>query len=441
MLDTGATAWMLMSSSLVLLMTVPALALFYGGMSRAKSVMNMMMMCFGAVAVVAVIYPLWGWSMSYGSADILSWFANPVEQFGLLGSFDGNATDENGVPGWVSVAFQSTFAIITVALIAGALAERVKFGSWILFAVLWATVVYFPMAHMVWGGGLFSEDGIIASITGATPIDFAGGAVVHTNAGMAALVLVLFIGKRRAFGYENFRPHSLPMVMMGAALLFFGWFGFNAGSAFTADGLAGLAWVNTTTATGAAMCGWMLVERLRDGHATSLGAASGMVAGLVGITPAAGSLDPIGSIVLGVVTGAICALAVGLKYRFDYDDSLDVVGVHFVGGVVGTVLVGFLATDTGLFHGGGWAQLWSQILTTIGTIAYAGIATLIVAYIVKFTTSWRISSEDEQRGIDIAQHSETAYGAPALGMRVDRLRSTREVKDEVKGELKGSPTS
>lgn len=407
-----------MSASLVLLMTVPALALFYGGMSRAKSVMNMMMMCFGAVAIVAVIYPLWGWSMSYGETDILGWFANPFEQFGLLGSFNGEALDEYGVPTWVSVAFQMTFAIITVALIAGALAERVKFSSWVLFVILWVTFVYFPMAHMIWGGGLFSEEGIISQITGVSPIDFAGGAVVHTNAGMAALVLVLFIGKRRAFGKENFRPHSLPMVVIGAALLFFGWFGFNGGSALTADGLAGMAWVNTAVATGAAVCGWMIVERIRDGHATSLGAASGMVAGLVGITPAAGSLNPIGSIILGMITGAICALAVGLKYRFNYDDSLDVIGVHFVGGIVGTILVGFLATDTGLFYGGGFAQLWSQILATLGTVVYAGVATLVIAYIVKYVTGWRISSEDEQRGIDIAQHSETAYGAPALGIRI-----------------------
>ncbi len=407
-----------MSASLVLLMTVPALALFYGGMSRAKSVMNMMMMCFGAVAIVAVIYPLWGWSMSYGETDILGWFSNPFEQFGLLGSFNGEALDEYGVPTWVSVAFQMTFAIITVALIAGALAERVKFSSWVLFVILWVTFVYFPMAHMIWGGGLFSEEGIISQITGVSPIDFAGGAVVHTNAGMAALVLVLFIGKRRAFGKENFRPHSLPMVVIGAALLFFGWFGFNGGSALTADGLAGMAWVNTAVATGAAVCGWMIVERIRDGHATSLGAASGMVAGLVGITPAAGSLNPIGSIILGMITGAICALAVGLKYRFNYDDSLDVIGVHFVGGIVGTILVGFLATDTGLFYGGGFAQLWSQILATLGTVVYAGVATLVIAYIVKYVTGWRISSEDEQRGIDIAQHSETAYGAPALGIRI-----------------------
>ena len=312
MLDTGATAWMLTSASLVLLMT-PALALFYGGMSRNKSVLNMMMMVFGALAVVAVIYPLWGWSMTYGGQPIAGIFANPFEQFGLMGTFDGAAVDDFGVPAWVGVAFQSTFAIITVALIAGSLAERVKFGTWMLFATLWVTLAYFPMAHMVWGGGLLSGNGPIAALTGTAPIDFAGGTVVHINAGMAALVIALVIGTRRQFGKEQVRPHSLPLIMLGSGLLFFGWFGFNAGSAFTADGLAGMAWVNTTTATGAAMLGWMLYEQITEKHATSLGAASGVVAGLVAVTPAAGALNPVGAIVLGLIAGFACAAEVRLK--------------------------------------------------------------------------------------------------------------------------------
>ena len=413
MLDTGATAWMLTSASLVLLMT-PALALFYGGMSRNKSVLNMMMMVFGALAVVAVIYPLWGWSMTYGGQPIAGIFANPFEQFGLMGTFDGAAVDDFGVPAWVGVAFQSTFAIITVALIAGSLAERVKFGTWMLFATLWVTLAYFPMAHMVWGGGLLSGDGPIAALTGTAPIDFAGGTVVHINAGMAALVIALVIGTRRQFGKEQVRPHSLPLIMLGSGLLFFGWFGFNAGSAFTADGLAGMAWVNTTTATGAAMLGWMLYEQITEKHATSLGAASGVVAGLVAVTPAAGALNPVGAIVLGLVAGFACAAAVSLKYRFGFDDSLDVVGVHLVGGLVGTVAIGFLATEGGLLFGGGFALLITQVLIALAALVFSGVVTFAVAKLLQKTVGWRVSDGDELLGIDLTQHAETAYEPQVL---------------------------
>ena len=416
-LDTGATAWMLTSASLVLLMT-PAVALFYGGMSRTKSVLNMMMMSFGVIAVVAVIYPLWGYSMSYGPTDIGGIFSNPFEWFGLRGSFDGTAVDDYGVPGWVGVAFQMTFAIITVALISGSLAERVKFSTWLIFVALWVTFSYFTLAHMVWGGGFLSGDGPIAALTGVAPIDFAGGTVVHINAGIAGLVLALIIGKRPGFGTEPMRPHNLPFVMLGSAGLFFGWFGFNAGSAFTSDSLAGLAWVNTTVATGAAVLGWMLVERLRDGHATSLGAASGVVAGLVAVTPAAGSIDPIGATILGLIAGALCATAVTLKFKLGYDDSLDVVGVHLVGGLTGTVLIGFLATETGLFYGGGWGQLLTQILIALVAVIFAGLVTAIIGYILKSTVGWRISPEEEIRGIDLAEHSETAYENPTASARV-----------------------
>jgi len=408
---------MLTSASLVLLMT-PALALFYGGMSRTKSVLNMMMMSFGVLAVVAVVYPLWGWSMSYGGSDVAGIFANPFEQFGLLGSFDGSALDANGVPNWVGVAFQMTFAIITVALISGSLAERVKFGSWLVFVALWVTFAYFPMAHMVWGGGLLSADGPIATLTGVAPIDFAGGTVVHINAGVAGLVLALIIGKRPGFGTEAMRPHNLPFVMMGAAFLLFGWYGFNAGSAFTADALAGMAWVNTTVAAGAAVLGWMLTERIRDGHATSLGAASGIVAGLVGITPAAGALNPIGATILGLIVGALCAMAVGLKFKLGYDDSLDVVGVHLVGGLTGTVLIGFLATDGGLFYGGGIGLLITQILIAVIAVIFSGVITGIIGYALKATMGWRISPEAETRGIDLSEHSETAYENPTAAARL-----------------------
>ena len=428
-LDSGLTAWMLVSASLVLLMT-PGLALFYGGMVRGKAVLNMMMMSFGAMGVIGIVYVLWGWSMSYGSgvgnttSDGGGFFGNPFEQFALGGGgvFDeaGEAVIDGGLPIIVDVGFQATFAIITVALISGALAERVKFSTWMVFVGLWVTLAYFPMSHMVWGGGLLSDDGPFAGI--AAPVDFAGGTVVHINAGVAALVLVLIIGKRRGFGREPMRPHSLPLVMLGAALLWFGWFGFNAGSAYGADGLAGLAWVNTATAASAAILGWLITEKIRDGHATSLGAASGIVAGLVAVTPAAGSLNPVGAIVLGLVAGALCALAVGLKYKLGYDDSLDVVGVHLVGGLVGTVLIGFLATDGGLFYGGGVNLLAVQVIIALVAIVLSAVVTLVIGLILKATMGWRVSDEIEVGGIDLSVHGEAAYES-LTGARV-----TTEVK-------------
>ncbi|WP_163542592.1 ammonium transporter [Occultella kanbiaonis] len=408
-LNYGATAWMLTSASLVLLMT-PGLALFYGGMTRSKSVLNMMMMSFGAMGIIGVIYVLWGWSMSYG-ADVGGIFGNPFDQFGLVGTiYDESGEfiiDGFGVPAIVGVAFQVTFAIITTALISGAIADRTKFSSWMVFVALWVTLAYFPMAHMVWGGGLLSGDGPFAGI--AAPIDFAGGTVVHINAGVAGLVLALIIGKRKGFGTDPMRPHNLPLVMLGAALLWFGWFGFNAGSAFTADGTAGLAWVNTTSATAAAMLGWLLTERIKYGKGTSLGAASGVVAGLVAITPAAGALNPVTSIALGAIAGVLCALAVGLKHKLGYDDSLDVVGVHLVGGLVGTVLIGVFATDGGLIFGGGFNQLAVQIIIAVVAIVFSGVITAVIGLAIKATMGWRVPEEDEVRGIDLAEHAETAY--------------------------------
>ncbi|HET8994692.1 MULTISPECIES: ammonium transporter [unclassified Rhodococcus (in: high G+C Gram-positive bacteria)] len=423
--NTGDAAWMLMAASLVLLMT-PGLAFFYGGMSRAKSVLNMMMMSFGAMALIGVIYVLWGWSMSYGSESIGGIFANPFELFGLQGAI---YDDEGGfLPGLgnypqvIDIGFQVTFAIITTALISGALAERVKFGTWMVFVGVWVTLAYFPLAHMVWGGGLLSgsEDSIAAMLFGTVedgeggltaavhPIDFAGGTVVHINAGIAALVLALIIGKRTGFGKTAFRPHNLPFVMLGAALLWFGWFGFNGGSAFAADGVAGLAWLNTTVATAAAILGWLATERVRDGKATSLGAASGAVAGLVAITPAAGALSPVGSIILGVVAGILSALAVGLKYKFGYDDSLDVVGVHLVSGLWGTVAIGLLATETGLFYGGDYKQLVIQIVIALVALVFTAVVTAVIALALR-PMGWRVSAEDEARGIDETEHAESAY--------------------------------
>lgn len=430
--NSGDTAWVLASAALVLLMT-PALAFFYGGLSRQKSVLNMMMMSFGALGVVSVIYVLWGYSMSFASAhtgnnDIWGIFDNPFSLFGLTPLLEAREIGGEelypiggfgSVPAIVWVAFQLTFAVITVALISGAVAERMKFGTWLVFGGIWVTLVYFPLAHMVWGNGLMSgaENGFASWIFGynadegvanVPPIDFAGGTVVHINAGMAALVLALLIGKRAGFGRTPYRPHNIPFVMLGAALLWFGWFGFNVGSEGAADATAGLVWVNTTAATAAAMLGWLAVERLRDGHATSVGAASGIVAGLVAITPACGSLSPIGSLILGVIAGALSALAIGLKYKFGYDDSLDVVGVHLVAGLWGTVGIGFLATETGLFYGGGIQQLVVQIVIALVAVVFTGVMTAIIAFIVK-PLGWRVTKEDEDTGIDETEHAETAY--------------------------------
>ncbi|MEA4944688.1 MAG: ammonium transporter [Propionicimonas sp.] len=401
-LNSGDTAWVLTSASLVLLMT-PGLALFYGGMVRAKSVLNMIMMSFLSIGIVGVLWVLYGYSMSSGTS-IGGLIGNPLEYFGLNGII---GTPDDGVPTFAGVAFGSTFAIITVALISGAIADRVKFSTWAVFSIIWATLVYFPVAHWVWGdGGWIGSLGVI---------DFAGGTAIHINAGAAALVLALVVGPRLGFGTRPMRPHNMTLVMLGAALLWFGWFGFNAGSAGASDAIASLAWVNTLVAPAAAMLGWLVVEKLRDGHATSLGAASGIVAGLVGITPAAGSLSPLGSLVLGVVVGVACAYAVGLKYKFNYDDSLDVVGVHLVGGLVGTLLIGLLADPAipdnaaGLFYGGGFTQLGLQAIGAFSAMAYSLVVTLIIALILKAAMGWRVSAADELGGIDLAEHSEVGY--------------------------------
>ena len=419
-LDSGNTAWIITASALVLLMT-PGLAFFYGGMVRGKSVLNMMMMSFGAIGVVSVIWVLWGYSATFGT-DIGGIIGDPLQYFGV-----STITDEeslmagSGVPALVAVAFQSTFAIITVALISGAVADRMKFSSWMVFAALWVTFVYVPVAHMVWGGGLLGADGITSGLS--TPIDFAGGTVVHINAGVAGLVLALVLGKRRGFGKEPMRPHNLPFVMLGAALLWFGWFGFNAGSEFAADGTAGRAWVNTLVATGLAMLTWLLTEKIRDGHATSLGAASGVVAGLVAITPAAASVDTFGALAIGAVAGVLCALAVGLKYRFGYDDSLDVVGVHLVGGLVGTVLIGLFANVqdgvngtwyadgslNGLLYGGGLTQLATQVIVALAAVVFSAVVTLVIALALKATMGLRASEDQEATGLDLAVHGEAAY--------------------------------
>jgi len=433
-LDTGNTAWMLTASALVLLMT-PGLAFFYGGMVRGKSVLNMMMMSFGAMGVIAPIWLLYGYSGAFGADMAGGLIGDPTQFFGTNAITDAESLmAASGVPALVAIAFQATFAIITVALISGAVAERMKFSAWMVFAAVWVTFVYIPMAHMVWGGGLLGAAGITEAIS--VPIDFAGGTVVHINAGIAGLVLAVILGRRKGFGREPMRPHNLPFVMLGAALLWFGWFGFNAGSEFAADGTAGRAWINTTVATSLAMLAWLLTEKIRDGHATSLGAASGVVAGLVAITPAAASVDTYGAMAIGAIAGVLCALAVGLKYRFGYDDSLDVVGVHLVGGLTGTILIGLFANVgdgvngtwyldgslNGLFYGGGFNQLATQTIVALFAVVFSGVMTAIIALAIKAAMGLRVSDEAELGGVDLAVHGETAY--ETLG----GARKTQEVK-------------
>lgn len=430
-LNSGDTAWILTSAALVLLM-VPGLALFYGGMVRSKSVLNMMMMCIGAIAVVGVLWILYGYSIAFGTDIGGGLLGNPVEYFGLS-SILANDEETSALPQLAFVGFQAMFAILTTALIAGAVADRMRFGPWLLFAALWSTLVYFPVAHWVFD----LDNGWIAATVGA--LDFAGGTAVHINAGVAALVLAIILGKRRGWPREPMRPHNLTMVMLGAGLLWFGWFGFNAGSSGAANWAASFALVNTLAATAAAILGWLLVERIRDGKPTSLGAASGIVAGLVAITPACAAVSPIGALIIGVVAGAACALAVGLKYRFGYDDSLDVVGVHLVGGLIGTLMIGLLATDvapdgaTGLFYGGGFDQLWRQAVGAGAVLIYSLVLTTIIAFIVKAAVGLRVSDDDEITGIDETEHAESGYDFSTLrggsGLRPASGASTQSARD------------
>jgi Amt family ammonium transporter len=389
------------------------------------------MMSISAMGVVTVLWVLYGYSMTFGN-DVGRLFGNPAQFFGLEGLLGGNATDTTQiplmgtVPATVFVAFQLMFAIITVALISGAVADRLKFGAWLAFAALWVTVVYFPVAHWVFDADVSTDDGSVVHHGGwivnqLKAIDFAGGTAVHINAGTAGLVLAIILGKRLGWPRLPMRPHNLPFVMLGAGLLWFGWYGFNAGSAASANGTAGTTFITTTVATAAAMLCWLLTERIRDGHATSLGAASGIVAGLVAITPSCSSVNVLGALAIGAVAGVACALAVGLKFRFGFDDSLDVVGVHLVGGIAGTLMVGLVATKeapagvAGLFYGGGFDQLWRQAVGVVVVLAYSAIATAILALIIKYTIGLRLDREEESAGIDEAAHAETAYDFAAAG--------------------------
>ena len=400
---TAGNVWLMLSSAMVLFMT-PGLGLFYGGMTRAKAALNMIMMSFVSAGIVGVVWVLWGYSMTTGDG-ILGLFGNPFANFGLQNLM--------GSPDLMKAAFSATFAIITVALISGAIADRAKFSAWALFVPVWVTLVYCPLAYMIWGGGLMSTGGALTAVFGQV-IDFAGGAVVEVSSGTAAFVLALIVGKRQGFAKDpNHRPHNIPFIMLGAAILWFGWFGFNGGAATTAE-QAGLIWVNTLVTPAAAMLSWLVTEKIRHGHPTSLGAASGVVAGLVAITPSCANISPLAALGLGLVAGAACAVFVDQKYRFGFDDSLDVVGVHFGAGVIGTLSLGFIALPVdgvggGLLYGGGTQQLVAQTVAVLVTIALSGLGTLVIGRAIHRTVGFRVSEEAENAGVDLSEHAETAY--------------------------------
>jgi Amt family ammonium transporter len=413
-IDKGDTAWMLTSSALVLLMTAPGLALFYGGLVRQKNALATIMHSFIIMALISIQWVLWGYSLAFGPDK--GGIIGGLEWVGLRGG-GGEPFDaySKTIPHQVFMLFQMMFAIITPALITGAFAERKKFSAFILFTLLWATFVYDPLAHWVWGdGGWLKRLGAL---------DFAGGTVVHISSGISALVCALVLGRRRGYGHQPMPPHNLPLSVMGAALLWFGWFGFNAGSALEANALAASAFLATNTAAAAAALGWMFTEWMARGKPTVLGAASGAVAGLVAITPAAGYVGPVASIIIGAVAGFLCYNACNVKARLGYDDSLDVVGVHGVGGTWGALATGLFATKLvneaggdGLLYGNP-AQLWNQIVAVAATMALAVVGTLIILKIVDAVVGLRVTEEDEVAGLDLSQHSETAYtlGGGAYG--------------------------
>lgn len=408
-INAGDTAWVLASASLVFLMT-PALAFFYGGMVRAKGVLNMLMMTVVPMATVGILWSLFGYSMAFGDSMWGGLIGNPLQYLGLHGVLGQTV---GTIPMTVFVAFQSAFAIIAVALVAGAPADRMRFGAWVTFTIAWAVLCYFPAANWVFGTGWI--------LNTMHAVDFAGGTAIHINAGAGALALAIVLGPRMGFGSRPMRPHNTTLVMLGAGGLWFGWFGFNAGSALGANEQAGLAWTNTLLGAAAAMLAWLVVERVRDGHPTTLGAASGMVAGLVGITPACAAVSPLGALFVGVLCGVACSLAVSLKYRFHYDDSLDVVGVHMVGGLVGTVAIGLVGDPTlmpsaslaangkGLLLGGGFKLLGVQALCALAVLAYSFVVTFAIATVIKKTMGIRLTVREELHGIDLVEHAESGY--------------------------------
>ena len=409
-MDAGNTAWMLAATALVLFMT-PGLALFYGGMVRGKNVLGMLMQNIFAMGLLAVVWAAVAFSLAFGDAG----------NAGFIGNFDfawlkdvgpslppGDYAIALTIPFILFCAYQMTFAIITPALITGATADRLKFGAYAVFIGVWLVLVYGPIAHMVFAGGWLADMGAL---------DFAGGAVVHMNAGAAALALVLLIGRRKGYPDTPMPPHNLPLTVLGTGILWFGWAGFNAGSALAADGIAGQAIMNTFLAASAAMLGWLVVERLKDGHATTLGGASGAVAGLVAITPCAGFVGGMAPVYIGLIAGAVCYLALGIKKSFGFDDSLDVVAVHLVGGLAGSLLLGFFAdaainpavTNEGVFLGGGGSLLWDQIVASVVTLSYSFVVSLAIGLAINATIGLRVDDAAEDEGLDLSQHAEVAY--------------------------------
>ena len=408
-IDPAATAWLLAATALVLLMT-PGLAIFYGGMVRTTGVLNMIMMSFISIPLVTVSWLLFGYSLAFSGTGEGGLIGN-LAHFGMSGI--GPASVHGQVPELLFATFQLSFAIITAALISGAIADRAKFAAWVVFVPIWAVAVYAVVAHWVWApGGWLARLGVL---------DYAGGLVVEMVSGASALALVLVLGPRLGFKKDVMRPHNLPFVLLGVGLLWFGWFGFNAGSAMAADGTAAAIFLNTLVAGCLGMLGWLAVEQIRDGKPTTFGAASGVVAGLVAITPSCGTVNTLGAVVVGLTAGMVCAFAIGWKFRFNYDDSLDVVGVHFVGGVIGTLLIGLLATATmtagpqGLLYGGGLAQLGKQAMAAVIVAGYAFGMSYLVAKVIDLVIGFRISPDDEASGVDFSQHAETAYAEGVHG--------------------------
>ncbi len=411
LVNTGDTAWVLASGALVLFMT-PALAIFYGGMVRAKSALNMMMMSFTAMGITTIIWVLYGYSLAFGTSQ--NGLIGGLDHLGLSGTLDQVVGAEgHQIPTLAFAMFQLTFAIITVALLSGAIADRAKFGSWAIFVGVWITLVYLPICHWAFAAQGGNGGWIIDKLKA---LDFAGGLVVEINSGAAALALALVLGKRDGFKKDPMRPHNMPLVLLGAGMLWFGWFGFNAGSALSAGHLAATAMINTQIATAAAAMSWIAFEKYRDGKATTLGVASGAVAGAVAITPACGYLNPLGALVLGLIAGVVSAWAVTRKYKFGYDDSLDVVGVHGVGGILGMIAIGLFATITanaagadGLFFNGGTTQLNRQLIAIVVVAAFSFAATWLIATVIQKTIGFRSFRDDELNGLDTTYHAESAY--------------------------------
>jgi Amt family ammonium transporter len=403
-INAGDTAWVLISSALVLMMTAPGLALFYGGLVRRKNVLGTLMHSFILLAMISVQWVLWGYSLAFGPD--LGGIVGSLAHFGLAGVGAEPGPYAKTIPHLAYMIFQGMFAVITPALITGAFAERMKFPTFLVFGLLWATFIYDPLAHWVWGNGW---------IMGLGVLDFAGGTVVHISSGVSALVCAMVVGRRRGFPTEYMAPHNLPFTVTGAALLWVGWFGFNAGSALAADGIAANAFVTTNTASAAAALMWMFVEWKHSGRPTMLGAATGAVAGLVAITPAAGFVRPVSAIIIGGIAGIVCFYAVVMKSRFGYDDSLDVVGVHGIGGTWGALATGLFtsaavnpAGKDGFFLGNA-AALGPQIVGIVATWVFAAVGTWIILKVLDATMGLRVSGEDEQMGLDLSQHNEAGY--------------------------------